>query len=247
MSTCHELSEVYELYALGVLDPDECDELDAHIRRGCPACSAGIRQALTSAALLATLPDQIDPPRRLRKRILASVKPEVPSWNWLGAGTWVAATAALLIGILWFARENYHRGQELAQLRFEIRRDAADLVNARLALQFLNEPETRQVTFGEGQPKPPHGRVMLNSNRGVMLLVANLPPAPEGKLYEMWLIPRGGKPQPAGMFQSDARGNALHLREGSLSVAATEAVAVTLEPQSGSSSPTSTPLFVAGL
>ncbi len=118
-------------------------------------------------------------------------------------------------------------------------------MNARAALKFLNEPETKQVVFGQGQPKPPRGRVFVNPNRGVMLMVANLPQAPAGKLYELWLIPKTGAPQPAGLFQSDSQGNALYLREGLVDLSKTGAVAITLEPEAGSNAPTTTPLFVA--
>ncbi len=245
MSTCQELREMYDLYALGVLEPEEAAELDSHLRRGCPDCSSGVQQALSSSVLLATLPEQVDPPPRLRKRILDSVTPEKPRWTWAWVGAWAAATAALVFTIVSLKNQNTQQGAELAQIRDEIRRDAADLVNARAALKFLNEPETKQVVFGQGQPKPPRGRVFVNPNRGVMLMVANLPQAPAGKLYELWLIPKTGAPQPAGLFQSDSQGNALYLREGLVDLSKTGAVAITLEPEAGSNAPTTTPLFVA--
>jgi len=64
------------------------------------------------------------------------------------------------------------------------------------------------VAFGKGQA-PPRGRVFVNRGRGVVLLASNLPPAPNGKIYELWLIPKGQAPIPAGLFQTDAQGNVL--------------------------------------
>jgi hypothetical protein len=64
----------------------------------------------------------------------------------------------------------------------------------------------------------------------------------------MWTIPKGegAKPVPAGLFQSDASGGAIHLQRGpvdpNLGV-----VAVTLENEGGAQAPTSTPLIVAAL
>ncbi len=37
--SCEELQELYELYALGLLDPEERLELDEHLGRECPNCS----------------------------------------------------------------------------------------------------------------------------------------------------------------------------------------------------------------
>ena len=59
----------------------------------------------------------------------------------------------------------------------------------------------------------------------------------------MWLIPKGGKPKPAGMFQSSPEGSAMHLQRGSVEDA--DLVAVTLENEAGSDAPTSAVLFAA--
>ena len=97
----------------------------------------------------------------------------------------------------------------------------------------------------EGATQPPQGKVFLNPNRGVLLLAANLPPAPAGKIYEMWVIPAGGKPVPAGLFQTESNGSGVHLFRGPVDVASTGAVAVTLEAAEGAPQPTSTPIIVA--
>src|ERR1017187_2040276 len=107
----------------------------------------------------------------------------------------------------------------------------------------------KQVVFGGAAPQPPRGRVFLDPARGVLLLASNLPPAPTGKTYEMWIIPKakGSRPVPAGLFQSAADGTALHVRPGPVDVAATGIVAVTLEPAAGVPQPTSQPIIVAAL
>jgi len=64
-------------------------------------------------------------------------------------------------------------------------------------------------------------------------------------MYEMWVIPKGAKPQPAGMFQPDTDGTALHMIHWS--VAPGDTVAVTMEVAAGVDAPTSTPLIVAPL
>ena len=58
----------------------------------------------------------------------------------------------------------------------------------------------------------------------------------------MWVIPKGGKPQRAGMFQSALDGTAMHVQRGKLDPHA-DLVAVTLENEAGADAPTTTPLF----
>jgi anti-sigma-K factor RskA len=62
----------------------------------------------------------------------------------------------------------------------------------------------------------------------------------------MWFVPKTGAPIPAGLFQSDAQGNVLHMRNGAVDLSGTKAIAVSVEPAAGSSTPT-TVVFAAGL
>jgi len=236
---------MYELYAMGVLEADERSELEQHLTDGCEVCSAGVKQANASMVFLATMPEQVNPPGRLRERILASVGTQKTSFRW--SAVWATAAAALAVIAVWLTRENTNQERALNMARAEIRRTAANLANAQLALQFLDEPETEQVVFGKGKPQPPRGSVLLNAKRGVLLIASNLPPAPAGKIYELWVIPKGGAPKPSGLFQSNAQGDAVYLREGAVDMAATGAIAVTVEPEAGSTAPTTTPIVVAPL
>jgi anti-sigma-K factor RskA len=79
------------------------------------------------------------------------------------------------------------------------------------------------------------------------LIASNLPPLAPGKAYEMWTIPKGGSPRPAGVFQSDPQGSALHIFSGPVDTSTLETVAVTVEPESGSATPTMPLVFAAGL
>jgi anti-sigma-K factor RskA len=93
---------------------------------------------------------------------------------------------------------------------------------------------------------PPQGKVFLNPVRGVLLIASNLPRIPADKIYEMWIIPKGANPVPAGLFQSED-GKAMHIQPGTVDVASTAAVAVTVENQGGAGQPTTQPLIVAAL
>lgn len=239
--THEELRDMYELYALGLLEAEERAEIDTHLRQDCPTCKAGVRRAVaTNAAILSFAPDAV-PPKRLRRRILASFGAERHRWGWVAA--WAAATAGLLIATLWFSTDAQRTRSELARARQEITRSSTELTRVQGVLDIINSPDTRQVSFGN-QPRPPRGTVLVNPRNGVMLIASNLPALPAGRTYEMWLVPKQGGPKPAGLFQSDARGSAIHIAPGPVDPE-TAAVAISVEPSSGSPAPTTTPIVVA--
>jgi len=226
--TCEQLKEEYELHALGIASTIEGAEIENHLRSGCVNCTDGVMQALVTNSRIMQIAPDVEVPKRLRKRVLASVGVETPQWGWRLA--WAAGFAALIVGMV--------------GLGVQGKRNAAEVAGAREALSILNEPETRQVVFGENAPNPPKGRVFVNSKQGVLLIASNLPPAPAGKTYEMWVIPKGGAPRPAGTFQAGAQGTAMHILPGVVESSVT--LAVTVEPEAGSPAPTSGILFSAG-
>jgi hypothetical protein len=245
--THEEMADLYELFVLGVLEPEEATEMESHLARHCPECQAGMRRAWALSALVGgTFPERVDPPKRLRRRVLASVGAE-PKGGRLWLGALAALTACLLVGVIVLGLESERRAQELADVRTQLRQRTGDLTKLQTAMRILDEPETEQVVFGKGQPVPPRGRIFVNSQRGVLLLASHLPAAPSGKLYELWLLPKTGAPIPAGLFQADDQGNAFYLRNEPVDLAGTKALAVTLEPQAGSTTPTMPIVFSAGL
>lgn len=236
---CADLNDDYELYALGVLDDPDREELRAHLARNCETCTAEVRRAAARVAALATLAPDAEPPKGLRRRVLAGVgiHPQF-RWNWMQ--TWATLAAAVIAGMFWV---EHLRQERVRGIAFHDAMQQAQQADSILAL--LNAPETVVRVSSEGAAQPPQGKVFLNPARGVLLLAANLPPAPAGKIYEMWIIPAGGKPVPAGLFQTEANGTATHLQSGPVDVASTAAIAVTLESAGGAPQPTSQPLIVA--
>lgn len=245
---CDELRDHYELFALGIAEEPERSEIRAHLARGCPTCVPGVRGARELMALVGTTAPAAEPPARLRKRVLAVAGEQTARrLNW--SPVWAAVAAGALIAAIVFNSREHRAAAELARLQSQAAAQTRELARLNEAMAILNQPEARQVVFGGAAPQPPRGRVFLDPRRGVLLLVSNLPPAPAGKAYEMWVIPKakGGKPAPAGLFQSAADGTALHVRSGPVDVAGTGIVAVTLEPAAGVDQPTSQPIIVAPL
>ena len=240
--THDELRDMYEFYALGLLEPEEHSEIATHLSQGCETCTAGVRRAVaTNAAILAFAPD-VAPPKRLRRRVLASFGVERQNWGWMAA--WGAVTAVLLVATLWYSTEVQRTKSELALARQHLTKSASELTRVQAILEFLNAPDTKQATFGKSDQQPPRGTVLVNPRSGILLIASNLPALPPGKTFEMWIIPKGGAPKPAGLFQPDPEGTAVHLVRGPVD-ASTNAVAVSVEPETGSSAPTTTPIVIA--
>jgi anti-sigma-K factor RskA len=240
MSACQDFHDDFELYALGVLDHEESAAIEAHLRTGCTTCEARLRDAVAVNALVMSMVPEVVPPARLKRRVLASVGVQRMGWGWLGA----MAAACMLVVALWLSVQERSRAGELAQARRTIIQVSSQRDHLQQALSFLDDPTTLPVSFGKGQPLPPHGNVFIQPKLGVLLIASNLPTAQQGKIYEMWVIPKGGAPRPAGLFQSEG-GTAVHILSGPVDLATLGAVAVTLEPEAGSQAPTSTPIIVA--
>ena len=144
-----------------------------------------------------------------------------------------AAVALVLLALIFVVRDRY--------------RYVDEAVRAREALAILYGPRTVEASFGGAQTQPPRGKVFVSPDRGVLLVASNLPATPADRIYEMWLIPKGAKPVPAGLFRSGEDGDAIHVRPGAVDIASTAAIAVTVENQAGADQPTTTPLIVAPL
>ena len=253
---CEELREMYELYAMGVSDDPERTEIAAHLARGCGSCTQGVKLALETVSFLGSIVPIVEPPALLRARVIA-IAANAPKakrfWNWQQA--WMAAAAALALVSLGLWNQLIGIDRSLDEARQQIlamtesqEKDRATFQRARGALNFLNQPQTRLVTSsGTSIELPPKARVFVNKRSGVLLMAGNLPKLGQGKIYEMWLIPKGGVPVPAGLFQPDETGTAMHIRPGEMDIASTAAVAISVEPESGSAAPTTTPILVMGL
>ena len=241
---CDELRDQYELYALGVLGAAERAELDEHLKREGDPCIEGVHHARQLVSSLVLTAPESRPPARLRSRVVNLVSE--PKRSWFRAPEWIAAAVAMTIIAAWLANARRVQERTLVEARQELSRKNVELAQLNEAFALMNDPAAKQVVFGENAPKP-RGRVFVNPKQGVLLLASNLTPAPAGKIYEMWIIPKGGSPLPAGLFQSQSDGTAMYLRKGAVDVASTGVIAVTLEPEAGSQAPTTTPLIVAAL
>lgn len=235
-----EMDELYDLYALGVLEPELAAEIDEHLARQCAYCQEHIQEALHLNALLAGIAEPKQPAAALRHRILAAVSPVRQSRNLAPVVAGLAAACIALLALsLWFRGEIGGMRQQLTAVRSE--RD-----QLRAALEVMSRSETRSVQFGRAD-NVPHGRVFVNRRGGLVFVASQLPQIAANRTFELWLIPHTGAPRPAGLFRPNASGNSVEVSSIAVDPSQTKAVAVSIEPAEGSSAPTTTPILVVPL
>jgi anti-sigma-K factor RskA len=225
--TCEELKPEYGAYALGAAEDPERSEIAEHLTRECPVCTPGVKSAMEIVSAISGGVPSVDPPKRLRARIVAMVRPETRRSRsvfvpWAIAGV----LAVVLISVVLPGRLH----PAVSQLKFEE------------ALNILNDPTAKDVTFGEPAAR---GRVFVSPGKGVVLIAAHLPALDANHTFELWVIPTQGNPIPAGTFRGNDDSTAMYVRPGPVDNAA--AVAVTVEPEGGSPLPTTKPFIVTKL
>jgi anti-sigma-K factor RskA len=222
---CNDFDGLFELYVLGALEDVEAESMQEHLETGCHACAENMRLALQQTALLSATVPQVEPPARLRRRIVASFLPEAEpkrSWNFLPWALVTAAVLALVVGIGYEERSRTMENARMAALSEESSRMAA-------MLQIVQAPGTKQVSFGRADDAP-QGSLFIHAKLGVAMTVANLPAAPSGWKYESWIVPKQGAPQPVESFPELPGSRAVTVVRGPVNVGDWTAMAVSLEP-----------------
>lgn len=238
-------------YALGALDGDDRAQFEEHLARGCAECSGVLRELGETLADVAREAPPMIPPAHVKTALMRRVTATAPSpvavrwrrWRWgLATAAGLVAVSAFTAG---FVASRYEArigamARETAAVRANLQRQEAALRDrvavAQTILALLRDPATRVVTLGGlGSSPQAAGRIIWHEKNGGYLFVANLPPVPAGKAYELWTI-SGGQPRPAGLFTVDASGAASHPVEPA--PGPVQVFAVTLEPAAGVPSPT---------
>jgi hypothetical protein len=245
-----EFETLASVHAVGALDGDDLVRLLAHLETGCADCERVLRESEEALARESLAGIRAIPPARARQELLARLDQTAPrplpqARRWLpwagGVAAAMVAGAALSAG---FVAAHYETklgvmAREMAAMRervvFQERMLRDQLRVYAGVVDLLREPGTRVIAMRGAGPNPAAvGRVIWNETSGGHVFVANLPPAPEGKTYELWTI-AGGAPRPAGLFATDASGKGSHVVAPAGRV---DVFAVTLEPAAGVPAPT---------
>ena len=243
MSAHEQFAEDLALHALGALQGEERAALEKHLDT-CSACRLELDQLRGDMALMATATAGPKPPQRARQRLLDAIakEPRVPTpvpsrtrFNWWAAAGWAAAAAMFLV-VVQLRRENFGLRESVNRLAQLTSQQTIDLADAKRAVDALTASEAQVVTLVAAKSPPqPQGKAFYLKNRsGLVFVASNLPQLQPDKIYELWLIPPGAAPIPAGLFKPDARGNATVVNPPGLPAGVeAKTFAVTLESASG--------------
>jgi len=236
----HErFDELKEAFVLGALPDAERREFEEHLAEH-PERQAEIDKLGTVAGLLALSPQEQEPPPELRRRIMETVEAEAARphgsrrsvFAWIGEllrtrNLALGAAAMLVIGL--FSWSMLLRGE------------VQDLHGRVQSLQSQPQGPQMIALKGAGTQHGAEAEVLTLEGDRAVLVVENMPPVPEGKTYQIWVI-EDDVPKPGGLF-----------KPGQDSVAAIverplgggDVIAVTVEPDGGSPQPTSEPMLAA--
>ena len=244
--THEETQQLAALNAIGAASPEEVAELRRHYEL-CEECRQAGDELDETAALLALNVDPVPPPAAVRAALLrkiertdriATLERPVPRT----AGTWLKVAAVALIAMLAATSVQLRTARrEAKRLAEENARIAADRQKLSETIAALSGAGTRTIRLA-GQPVAPNAsaRVFLDpAQRRAFVFFDDLPPNPGDKSYQLWII-RADQvaPQSAGVFNVGGDGRASLVVQNLPVDTIIKALAVTLEPKGGVSSPT---------
>ncbi|HEY6932244.1 MAG TPA: anti-sigma factor [Marmoricola sp.] len=238
-------------YAVDALDDLERARFETHLAT-CADCRAEVAGLREAAARLAET-SAVSPPPTLRDKILTDISrvrplppkvphPEGPQPAAPQSGTpaptptkphlewrhrWprlLAAVAAVLavVGIGTVVAHPWTHGASQGPV------SVADRV--------LRASDAQRIS--ERLPGSAHATVVRSASQArAVILTRGLPPAPSGRVYELWLQDPSGRMLPAGLMRGGSRTVVLN---GDAATA--KAAGITVEPAGGSPQPTSAPI-----
>jgi anti-sigma-K factor RskA len=238
--------DLKDAYVLGALPEEERLEFEQYLAAH-PELQAEMEELSTVAGLLAFSVREQEPSPDLRRRIMDTVEAEAVQprtsqrRSWL-ARLWeavgprdlaLAAAAVLAIGLFSWSM----------LLQGEVR----DLQGRVQSLQSQPQDQSQGPQMialgGAGTEQGVSAQLVTLEGDRAVLVAENMPPAPEGKTYEIWVI-KGDTPKPSGLFEPKGDSVAAVVENP---VEGADAVAVTVEPEGGSKKPTTDPMLVGNV
>ena len=257
MKTHEQFADDLTLYALNELTGSDRSELEQHMET-CAACRRELLALRHDLGLVGLSTVGPKPPARSKERLLRAIAAEprgvsAPApveaprrslwWAWIPALAAVIAVAAALG--LWSSNRQLY--DEIAGLRNRNNDQKIQLAQAQENIRLFLAPDVVHVSLTPPKSgKQPNATAIVSPSQHRMTLMASaLPPLPEGKAYELWVIPMQGAPINAGVFKPDEHGNAMMMGHAMPPGVQCKAFALTVEDEAGSDKPTS-PVVIAG-
>ncbi|HEX6049591.1 MAG TPA: anti-sigma factor [Gemmatimonadaceae bacterium] len=238
-------------YALDALDAKERGEFEAHLA-SCGECRLTVQEYREVTGLLMHAAAPAPPPPQLGERVGRLISGEraprrnVSPIRWRTSTVWLAAAGAafaIAAGVLWRELAEEREGARAAQIAAETFRNQRDS-----ALGSLRGPRVHVVSLASPSGGQPVARVFWNHERNRFFVTAfNLPPAREGRTYQLWAITKGHAPVSMGTFGTNERGIAeviLPVGQEIDALGFIDSCGLTEEPAGGSPAPTESPRYL---
>lgn len=221
-------------FALDALADDELRDFTRHLAV-CEACTVEVEEFRATTSLMGAASAEA-PPASMRAAVMSrvattpQVRPEPAPVTSLRQRFQpmllpVAAGLVLLVAVL----TGVVRSQQSQLSSLEL----AQAQNERALLAVLTAPDNQTLAMHGDSG---NGLVMWSASAAqAVLFVQNLDDLPEEQAYQLWFM-RDGVPQPSAVFSPGTQGRAMVALD--FVPDRIDAVAVTIEPSSGSSAPT---------
>jgi anti-sigma-K factor RskA len=204
------------------------------------------------------------PPLHPTARQEAATEPARRPSRWPLILPWAIAASLLIAGLvgfgLWQAERRNMRNliarqearldqaaDERAQLQGQLSLEMEKATQLAQINDVLNSPGVRVIALA-GQPAAPQSsaRIYWDTQKSRWVVTTDLPPAPEGKIYQLWFITPSKEKISAGLIRHSATGQGFAVIEVPRDLGELSQAAITLEPEGGSPQPTSA-IYVAGV
>jgi anti-sigma-K factor RskA len=233
--------ELIDAVALGIAEPEEI-ELVETVAAADPEVAAALREARDAVEVLALSVPQTDPSWSMKRSLMQTVHEEAAREGPAVAQAPTRRREPSRDGRSWLPRFKAWPAAAVALAAL-----AAVLLVWNLNLRGDDEPAGAEVAsiIVTGTPDAPQARgeiTIIPSRDTAIVELSDLPPAAEGQGYELWTL-RGDTPTSAGFLEPGGDDSV----RGVASIDDVDALAVTLEPLTNRSAPTSDPLVVSTL
>lgn len=238
MNEHEQAQELIAAHALHALDDEDLGTLDRLLRThvaGCLDCRIAMWSFESVSGDLALTTEPMEPPASLAGRLRRDVRSPGPVGVWARGA--VAASIILVLTALAVWNAHLHglvtRAETTQQLAGEV-------------LDTMSRPESRVVALGSEGATAVTGQVVATyiPGRARIYLWGSMPAPEHDLVYQIWLG-RGGSYASAGTFVPDSSGRVIMRIEADPT--GFDAVLITEEPATGSSSPSGRHVLTASL
>ncbi len=246
--------ELCAAWALGALDGEELAEFRELLEGATPEMLRAYAEMEEAALCLSLAAGPAEPAAEVKAKLLATIRASTPVppadtatqlAGWLGLHRprfALAVTLALLLlvaGLGYLSTALYRawtrEQQRVVALTSELERKEA-------LLQILRARDVQMIALeGPGRDPVGHGRIIWDvGNRVAVLHVANLPPTPENKIYQLWIYAKDRAPASPGVFAVKATEREAFFRFEGITPVEPDSLRgflITLEAEGGASQP----------